>query len=374
MTATLVQVPVDRIAAHDSNVRRDVSDLTELAASIKGMGVLQPLVVAPDPGTEDQGSLGYVLVAGHRRHAAAVKAGLAKVPCIVRADLDTPAKVIQAMLVENLQRTDLTVMEEADAYAQLELLGVKEAAIVKATGRAKSTVHQRRQLASLPEERRQQVADGKLTIEAGVACAKLRTEWADDEEILALIDEAEPWQFSSSYGLTYKIQRVLDARNPQPEEGDDDAIDYSGQRAEREAQWEKDRAEREARLAALAASTERMYDWLSGRIAVQAQTVIDGLIDWSLKELRDNYSTDTMLPVLGIDPPGEDEDVDDADLRIAASLKALPHQEKVIALALAVSGAANRKPYWFDEHARSLATLGYPLTDEDRALMKAEEQ
>jgi ParB/RepB/Spo0J family partition protein len=367
---TYRDIPVARVTPHATNVRRYLGDLTELTASIKGMGLLQPLTVAPHPDVKVGND--YVLIAGHRRFAAAQKAGVTEVPCIVRDDLDTPAKQLQAMLVENLQRTDLTVMEEADAYAQLELLGVKEAAIVKTTGRSKSIVHQRLQLAALPAERRQQVADGKLTIEAGVRCAKLRSEWADDEEILALIDEAEPWQFSSNYGLTYKIQRVLDARNPQPEDEDDDAIDYSGQRAEREAEWEKQREERELRLAALAASTERMYDWLSGRLAVQAQAVIDGLIDWSLEELRDNYSTDSMLPVLGIEPCGDDEDVDDADLRIAASLKALPHQEKVIALALAVSGAADRKPYSFDEHARSLAAIGYPLTAEDKALMKAE--
>lgn len=356
------------IGPHARNVRRDLGDLTELSASIAAQGLLQPLVVAPE-GDE------YVLIAGHRRHAAAAKAGVTSLPCIVRTDLDTPAKVIAAMLTENLQRTDLTVMEEADAYAQLELLGVKEAAIVKTTGRSRKTVHERLLLASLPTERREQYESGTLTLDGAVKCAKLRQAHADDTEILALIDGAGTWQFGSgSYGIDSKIARAIEDRNradqPDEDEGDEDTIDYAAARAEREAEW-KQRAERQARLDAVTASTDRMYDWLSGRIAVQAQGVVDGLLDWAIDELisENGHDCDDWAPMLGIDPPGEDEDCDDAQLRIASSAKQLPHQEKVIALALVASGAAKPKPYWFSEHARSMAALGYPLSADDTALM-----
>jgi ParB/RepB/Spo0J family partition protein len=379
----VTDIPIDKLVAHPRNVRGDVGDLTELAASIKAMGILQPLTVAPnmDGGYEPAGPDStimrpstYIVIAGHRRQEAARKAGLATVPCLIRSDLVKQAAQIEAMLVENLQRTDLTVMEEADAYAQLELLGVKDAAIAKATGRAARTVKERRALAGLPTPRREAVEAGKLTVDAGVKIARLRAQWVDDAEILVAIDEASSWAFSDgSYGIDRTIERILDRRKPQPEPEDDDGFDYDGQRAEREAAHEQARLDREARTAAVTAATERMYDWLSGRLAVQAQTVVDGLLDWALEDILDNYSTDPALPMLGIEPCGEDEDVDDANLRIAAALKALPHQDKVIALALGVSGAATRQPYWFDEHARSMAAIGYPLTDDDKALMKAVE-
>ena len=360
--STVIDVPVHLITPHATNVRKDLGDLAELAASIKGMGVLQPLTVAPQGGD-------YVLIAGHRRHAAAVKAGVATVPCVVRPDLDTTAKQLQAMLVENLQRSDLTVMEEADAYAQLELLGVKEAAIAKTTGRSKATVHQRLQLAALPNERREQIANGKLTIETGVQCAKLRAEYADDAEILALIDKAATWEFATDYGLTYKIQRLLDARNPQPEDDDEDAIDYSGTRAEREAEWEKQRQERQARQEALAALRNRAFDWLSQRLVARDASVVDGLIDWALDRIQTDYEVDSWLPLVGIEPCGDDEDFDDAALRIDRALMALPREDKVLALALSLTPVSDTYLYDLRGYAQRMAALGYRLSKDDHALI-----
>ena len=212
-------IEIERIKPHAANVRRDLGDLAELAASIKAQGLLQPLTVAP---SDDD----YLVIAGHRRLAAAQQAGLATVPCIIRSDLSTQKAQIEAMLVENLQRSDLTVMEEADAYAQLELLGVKEAGIAKATGRSKATVHQRLLLAGLPTKRRQEFEAGKLSLEAAVMCAKLRAQYDDDPGILELIDKAPNWKFTSSYGLKYDIKRVLEDRKPKPQP-DDDPMDDS---------------------------------------------------------------------------------------------------------------------------------------------------
>lgn len=374
MSATYATVPVDRIVPHTRNVRRDLGDLDELAASIKAMGVLQPLTVAPLVGS-DLGD--WVLIAGHRRHAAAAKAGVAEVPCVVRPDLNTHAKQLSAMLVENLQRTDLTVMEEADAYQQLELLGVKEAAIAKATGRSRATVHQRLLLASLPAERREQYEAGKLSLEGAVKCAKLRQQYADDPEILTAIDESGTWVFfPGTGGIDSKIKRILDEREraatppPEDDEDDEDTIDYAGKRAEREAEWERQRQEREQRGAAYKAARDRMYDWLSGRIATRDQVVAERLIDLAL-DAAVQGEVDRVLPLLGIDPPGEDEDVDDATLRISRAAKALDPFDKVLLLALVVSEATSEYTY-VPEYARDMAGLGYPLTDEDRALIPQE--
>lgn len=94
------------------NVRDDLGDLSELARSIRDLGILQPIVAR-----RHQGQL--VIVMGHRRHAAARLAGLAVVPVIVRDDMD-PDDVLAAMIVENGQRLDLDPIEEARALARLK--------------------------------------------------------------------------------------------------------------------------------------------------------------------------------------------------------------------------------------------------------------
>lgn len=208
------------IQPHPRNIRRTLGDLDELAASIKAQGLVQPLIVAPH-GT------GFVLIAGHRRHAAAAKAGLASVQALVRDDLKNDAEVIEAMLVENLQRSDLTVLEEADAYEQLALLGVKDAAMAKATGRSAKTIKERRLVAALPTERRTQYEKGQLSLDGAIECGRLREKHADDPEILAVIDKASTWKFGSSYGVKDEIRRILDARKqPEPPKPSGVVVDF----------------------------------------------------------------------------------------------------------------------------------------------------
>lgn len=366
MSATFEHVPVDRITPHDRNVRRDLGDLTELAASIKAQGLLQPLIVAPDGD-------GYVLIAGHRRHAAAVKAKVASLPCVVRADLDTPAKVLECMLVENLQRADLTVMEEADAYQQLELLGVKEAAIAKATGRSRATVHQRLLLASLPTERREQYESGSLSLDGAVQCAKLRERWADDAEILDMIDQAGTWSFGGSYGVQSRIERLLEERKrasePEPEvddEPDDDALDLDGRRSE----WEIRRQQELERNEAITPLVGLPQAWLE-RSLEQDGATLGRLVDWALSDCVYEFDVDHALPFVGIDPPGEDEDTDDANDRIAASLRALPYWQKVVVLSLVITGASQAVGAWAWQRQTQafVDELGYEPTSEERALL-----
>lgn len=383
--STFIDVPVDRITPHDRNVRRDLGDLGELAACIKNMGVLQPLVVAPDPGTEDQGSLGYVLVAGHRRHAAAVKAGLAKVPCIVRDDLDSPAKVISAMLTENLQRTDLTVMEEADAYQQLELLGVKEAAIAKTTGRSRKTVHERLLLASLPSDRREQYETGKLSLDGAVACARLRAKWADDAEILTLIDKAGTWSFGGSYGVEARIKQLLEQRKraaepePEPVEDDDDE-QVPGQSTiddqVRESAWEQRQAALAAEREAWVPLWKRQAEWLTRLLTTP---VPHAPLEWgdlavaAVEAAVRNYAFDEKLAALaGIDV----EETEDGDARLRHA--PTPTQAIAYCVLVVVSDAGIRAegemPNYadrrmFDARARFLCDAGYEPTDAEVALL-----
>jgi len=153
------------IDPHPRNPRRDVGNVDELVDSIRALGVLEPLVVAPSdtPGR-------YLLIAGHRRQTAALKAGLAQVPCLVRYDLDTPARQLEAMLVENLHRADLTPVEEADGYqALLEFPGFTAASVAREVGQPLSRVRERLKLVKASEAVKTKLHAGQITISDALA-------------------------------------------------------------------------------------------------------------------------------------------------------------------------------------------------------------
>jgi ParB/RepB/Spo0J family partition protein len=99
------ELPTELVRPAPDNLRRRVGDVSDIVASIPTHGIIEPLVVAP----QDDGT--YLIVAGHRRHAAAVKAELETVPCIVRPMTDEER--VLAALIENGLRNDLRVTEEA---------------------------------------------------------------------------------------------------------------------------------------------------------------------------------------------------------------------------------------------------------------------
>ncbi len=117
-----LEVPLEQVVPDQGQPRRDwahddgVARLTELAASIREFGVLQPLLVREE-GTLSDGRQRYVIIAGGRRLAAAKRAGLATLPIVVRGEEATRVRILQ--LVENLQRQDLSPLDEARAYQEL---------------------------------------------------------------------------------------------------------------------------------------------------------------------------------------------------------------------------------------------------------------
>lgn len=146
----ITYLPLTSLEPNPRNPRTDVGDVTELAASMTTQGIVQPLLVTP--ATEPDV---YLVVAGHRRLAAAAKAGMGTVPCIVE-DLTT-ADQVAIMLVENLQRTDLTLIEEAQGYQQMLDLGYKAGDIALQTGRPRKTVEQTVKMLSLPAEAQERI-------------------------------------------------------------------------------------------------------------------------------------------------------------------------------------------------------------------------
>lgn len=154
--AAMAMVDIDLVRPNPRNVRRDLGDLVDLTASIKAQGILQPLVV------EDHGDR-FVVQMGHRRLAAAKRAGLRQVPVIVRQPAARGTDRIR-MVIENVQRAELEPMDEALAYSALIEEGMTRAQIAAQAGVTVHRVAARLDLLHLPREAQQMVRDGALTV------------------------------------------------------------------------------------------------------------------------------------------------------------------------------------------------------------------
>ena len=177
-TTALHDLPVVAIEPNPNQprVHFDEESLADLAASIRELGVLQPVLVrAAEPGR-------YRLIAGERRWRAARRAGLDTIPAIVR-DTDDLGSIEQA-LVENLHRQDLTALEEAAAYQQLiEDFDLTHEEVATRVGKSRVAVTNTLRLLQLPPTIQHLLADGRLT--AGHARALLGTPDRGFQETLA---------------------------------------------------------------------------------------------------------------------------------------------------------------------------------------------
>ena len=165
-------VAIDRIQANPRQPRRafDETALGELAASIRVQGILQPLLVRPD------GDGDYELVAGERRLRAARLAGLHEVPVIVREMSDRES--LEIALIENIQRDDLSPLEEAEAYHRLiDEFGHTQEQVATRVGKSRPAVANALRLLRLPEQIKDEIARGRLT--AGHARVLVSLESAD---------------------------------------------------------------------------------------------------------------------------------------------------------------------------------------------------
>lgn len=131
---------------HPDNPRKELGDLTELADSITAKGVLQNLTVVPDL---EAG--GYRIIIGHRRHAAAKLAGLTDLPCVI-VDM-TPKEQFETMMVENIQREDLTVYEQAEGFQMMLDMGGSVEEVAQKTGFSETTVRNRVKLLKLDKDK-----------------------------------------------------------------------------------------------------------------------------------------------------------------------------------------------------------------------------
>lgn len=177
-SASVTEVPVTNIQTNPYQPRKHFAEaaLDELVASIREHGIVQPLVVVR---SGDR----YQLIAGERRFRAAQRAGLARVPVVVK-DAMVGSQALEVAIVENVQREDLNPLEEALAYHQLhQEFGLTQDEIARKVGKERSTVANFLRLMKLPDKVKNLVATGHLSM--GHARALLAMESAKQQEALA---------------------------------------------------------------------------------------------------------------------------------------------------------------------------------------------
>lgn len=171
----IILLPIRQLHPHLENPRKDVGDVSELAESIKVNGVLQNLTVVPGHYKDSRFCDGeYTVIIGHRRLAAAKKAKLTELPCII-AQM-SPEEQVATMLAENMQRENLTIYEQAKAFQQLAIdFGKSTAEIAEMSGFSETTVRRRTKLADLNEVAFKRACDRGATLFDFAELDKLET-------------------------------------------------------------------------------------------------------------------------------------------------------------------------------------------------------
>ncbi|MGN0658130.1 MAG: ParB/RepB/Spo0J family partition protein [Emergencia sp.] len=154
-----VELPISAISANPQQPRKNFSEeeLHDLRDSIAEYGVLQPVIVK-----KDKNSGNYFLIAGERRLRAAKLAGLTRIPAIIRDFDEKDAAFIS--VVENVQREDLSFIEEACAYKKLiEDFGLTQGELAAKIGKRQSTISNKLRILTLPPDIQKQIIDARLT-------------------------------------------------------------------------------------------------------------------------------------------------------------------------------------------------------------------
>ena len=163
------EIAIDRIVPNPKQPRRTFieAELEELAESIRTKGVIQPILVRPDPTQPEM----FEIIAGERRWRAARRAGLSVIPAVVREMDDR--EMLEIAIIENVQRSDLNAVEEAEAYkALIDRFGRTQESVAQQVGKSREHVSNTLRLLSLPEDVREHVREGRLTAGHGRALMK----------------------------------------------------------------------------------------------------------------------------------------------------------------------------------------------------------
>ncbi len=208
MSEEMVELDIDLIEPNNFQPRTNFNEekLEELAQSIRSNGVIQPLLV------RRIGDERYQLVAGERRWRAAQRAGLLKVPCVIKEIPED--KMLELALVENIQRQELNAIEEAQAYKRLiETLGFTQEMVAQRVGRDRTFITNYLRLLRLPEDIQQLVEIEKLS--TGHARALLGI---DDPEIQRKLAKNVIAKGLSVRQIEYVVKSTIEGKNQDREE------------------------------------------------------------------------------------------------------------------------------------------------------------
>jgi ParB family transcriptional regulator, chromosome partitioning protein len=173
-------IPIEDIEPNPRQPRQNLGDLSELTASIREKGVLEPILVR-------QNGARYQIIAGERRYRAASEAGLAEMPCIVRDSTD--AEMMELALVENLQRKDLTAFEEAEGLKALaEIYDYTHERMAQKLGKSRTSITETLSLTAMPEQVREACRLADITSKS-VLLQVVRQ--ADPARMIALVERLE---------------------------------------------------------------------------------------------------------------------------------------------------------------------------------------
>src|SRR5215467_6623266 len=216
-TEQLREIDIERILPNAQQPRKtfDEESLNELANSIRTHGVVQPIVVRP----LEEGF--FQLIAGERRWRASQRAGLIKVPAVVRESDEHDA--LEIALIENLQREDLNPIEEAQAYERLIMeFGLTQEEVSQAVGKNRATIANMLRLLRLPPEVQQWLRENKLTTGHAKALLSL-------SDLSAMLDAAKKI-IQGNYSVRQAEMFVARQTNRAQQQADtDDAVEEETQ-------------------------------------------------------------------------------------------------------------------------------------------------
>ncbi len=205
----LREIPTDRITV-GGNVRADVGDVDELAASIKAHGVLSPISVE-EVGVAADGGPRYVLVYGQRRLAASRAAGVKTIPAIVGVGSLSDRNRTVAQLIENLQRADLNALDTAKAYRALLDEGLTQRQLAATLGIAQPTIANTLAVLKQPEPIQRAIAAGELTRSHVEVLARLPEDERQEVARRVVEHKMSTRQLEEEIDLAAKRQRAADA-------------------------------------------------------------------------------------------------------------------------------------------------------------------
>jgi ParB family transcriptional regulator, chromosome partitioning protein len=197
---------ISALHPHPANIRQDLGDVTELAASIRAQGILQNLTVVPHPTRSGH----YLVTDGNRRLKAARQARQELIPCVIRRDELSPSDVTAIMVVTGFHQKRLTPIEKAEALGKLAKTH-NQAQIAFMTGLAPSTISRYLQLLELDETTRHRIQMGRVTVGDALAAVKRTRKHARPRGTqVGRPPVVEPRHFTRGHPLADRARAVCD--------------------------------------------------------------------------------------------------------------------------------------------------------------------